>query len=442
MTTIYDNETVRYRLKYVLQVIDRDRTIAAAARDAGVCWSTMNSWKGRYEDEGVAGLLNKPRGLFQPVDASFRKQIIDLKVENRTRSGRKIRDIFNKESPQHFHRQTIWRILKAAGENKRIKDNPKVFRDFERCHPNSLWQIDYMDAIVIKGIGLVFLILILDDYTRKIIGGIFIPDRTAYQALKLLWNSVEDYGIPDQMYSDRGRQFRSHLGKEFTHYELVCKRLGIGVIHGTARHPQGRGKIERLFGFIQDDFLPEYRFKDINDMNQKFQEWISWYNGKHEHSSLGGNPPNSRYVSFTPRMPYGDLFDIFSEHHERKVRKNATISFRKKIYPVDPRFIKDKVIVKAFGDIIKIYGHSTFLGEYDARINYHERMLRRIYTRIVKKDGTIKFRNIRYLVGKELIGNRVEILVIRDQLRAFLDSNKLLIFKLGESDAVIVKMDR
>ncbi len=34
MTTTYDNETVRYRLKYVLQVIDRDRTIAATARDA------------------------------------------------------------------------------------------------------------------------------------------------------------------------------------------------------------------------------------------------------------------------------------------------------------------------------------------------------------------------------------------------------------------------
>jgi len=79
---------------------------------------------------------------------------------------------------------------------------------------------------------------------------------------------------------------------------------------------------------------------------------------------------------------------------------------------------------------------------YDTRINYHERMLRGVYIRIVKRDGTIKFRNVRYPVGKELIGHRVEILVIRDQLRAFLDSNKLLIFKLGESDAVIVKMDR
>lgn len=442
MITIYDNETVRYRLKYVLQIIDQDKTISAAAKEAGVCWRTMRRWKTRYENEGITGLLNKPRGRYNPVDTSDREQIIDLKVKNRSRSCRKIRDIFNKQSTKHFHRQTIWRILKNAGENKRVKENMKVYRDFERLHPNSLWQIDYMDAIVIEGVGLVYLILILDDHSRKIIGGQFVQDRRAYQALKLLWTSVENYGIPREIYSDRGKQFRSHLGKEYTHYELVCNRLGIEVIHGTEYHPQGRGKIERLFGFIQDDFIPEYRFMDLKDMNQKFQEWLSWYNNEHEHSSLAGNPPNSRYVDFTPRMPHGDLYDIFSEHHERKVRKNATISFRNKIYPVKPEFIKDKVIVKIFGDKVKIYGRSKFLGEYDARINYREKMLRRTYSRLVRKDGTIKFQNVRYLIGKEFKGQRVEVLIIRDQLRAFLNSNKLLIFKLGESDAVVIKMDR
>lgn len=64
-----------------------------------------------------------------------------------------------------------------------------------------------------------------------------------------------------------------------------------------------------------------------------------------------------------------------------------------------------------------------------------------VYTPFLR-DGTIKFCKIQYPVGKELIGHRVEILVSLDQLRAFLDSNKLLIFKLGKSDAVMVKMDR
>lgn len=442
MTSVYDNETVRSRLKYVLEVKDKDKSIAQAARDADVDWRTMKSWVVRFDREGIKGLLNKPRGRSDPVSDEIKKLIVALKVEKRSRSARRIRDLLTNNGGMHLHRQTIWRVLKDAGENKRVKKQLKVYRDFERLHPNSLWQIDFMDAIVVEGVGLVYLLLIIDDYSRKILGGRFVPDRTAYQVLALLWDTIEKYGIPSQIYSDQGKQFKSHLGKGYTHFERVCKRLGIGTIFGTVAYPEGRGKIERLFGFVQDDFIPEYRFADLADMNLKFQNWTDWYDEKHEHASLGGNPPNSRYKDFTPRMPEGDLFEIFSEHFIRKVRKNATISFKGKIYPVDPRFIKEKVEVRTFGNDVKIYAQSQLLGEYDARIDYHEKMLRRVYTRVVKKDGTIKFLNVRYPIGKEFIGHKVEIVVIRDQLRAFLSSNRLLIFKLGESDAVLVRLDR
>ena len=69
-------------------------------------------------------------------------------------------------------------------------------------------------------------------------------------------------------------------------------------------------------------------------------------------------------------------------------------------------------------------------------------MLRQVHVRLVKKDGRIKFQNTRYLIGKEFIGQRVEVVVIRDQLRAFLSSKKLIIFKLGEDDAVVIRLDR
>jgi hypothetical protein len=97
----------------------------------------------------------------------------------------------------------------------------------------------------------------------------------------------------------------------------------------------GREKIERLFGFIKDDFITEYRFKDLEDM--KFQNRIKWYGEEHEHTALGGKPPNSGYNDFIPHMPEGDLFEIFSPHFEREVRKNATISFKGDVCPVDPR---------------------------------------------------------------------------------------------------------
>ena len=82
------------------------------------------------------------------------------------------------------------------------------------------------------------------------------------------------------------------------------------------------------------------------------------------------------------------------------------------------------------------------LGEYDSRINYHEKMLRHVHIRLVRKDGKIKFQKKMYLIGKEFIGQKVEIVIIRYQLRAFLSSNKLIIFKVGEDDAVVVRLDR
>lgn len=442
MASVFDNETVQRRLKYVLEVKHGDKSIRQAAEDAGVDWKTMKRWIVRFDVEGIEGLRNKPRGRAKAVDTHTKERIKDLKTENRARSTRKVRDLMNERYNIKVHRQTVWRVLKEAGENKREKVDLKVYRDFERHHPNDLWQIDYMDAIVVEGVGLVYLILIIDDHSRKIIAGEFVPDRTAFRALALLWQAVKKYGIPSQIYSDRGKQFISHIGKGYTHFEKVCKRLGIEPIFGTPGYPEGRGKIERLFGFIQADFLSEYHFKSTIDMNLRFEGWINWYNEKHEHSSLGGLPPNSRYKNVIQRKPEGDLFEIFSEHFTRKVRTNATISFKGKIYPVTPEHIKKKVDVRVFGNDIRLYYESQLLGEYDDRIDYHEKMLRQVYTRVVRKNGTIKFRNVRYSIGMEYAGKKVELYIIRDQLRAFLHSNRMLIFKLGESDAVIVNLTR
>ena len=118
------------------------------------------------------------------------------------------------------NRQTVWRVLKEAGGKKRVKKEMKVYHEFEIQHP------------------------------RHLIGGRFEKYRTALKALSLLWSSVIEKGLPFQICSDRGKQFKSHLSKGLTHFENVCKRLRIEPIFASREHPQGKGKIERLFGFI------------------------------------------------------------------------------------------------------------------------------------------------------------------------------------------------
>ena len=66
-------------------------------------------------------------------------------------------------------------------------------------------------------------------------------------------------------------------------------------------------------------------------------------------------------------------------------------------------------------------------------------MLRRVHTRVVKKDGRIKFQNKKYHIGLEFVGRRVDVICIRNQLRVFSGSTHLQIFKLNDRDVVDVK---
>jgi len=130
--TIYDLEYVQKRLKYVLLIRDGHMTISEGARKAGVTWKTMKSWIHRYNGCGIKGLLNKPRGRLNPIPDNIRQIIVGIKTENRSRSGRKIRDILLEGHEISLHRQTVWTVLKAVGENKRVKQTFKVYNTMTR----------------------------------------------------------------------------------------------------------------------------------------------------------------------------------------------------------------------------------------------------------------------------------------------------------------------
>lgn len=58
-------------------------------------------------------------------------------------------------------------------------------------------------------------------------------------------------GIPDVLYVDHGSDFTS------THFEQVAADLRMRVTFSAVARPQGRGKIERLFGTLNSELLPE-----------------------------------------------------------------------------------------------------------------------------------------------------------------------------------------
>ncbi len=90
-------------------------------------------------------------------------------------------------------------------------------------------------------------------------------------------------GIPDLLYTDRGRDFKS------THIEQVCADLKIKVVRTRRRKPRGRGKIERFFKTVDQRFTHKRKNEktepvSLSVLEAEFHEWLmtEYHQKKHK----------------------------------------------------------------------------------------------------------------------------------------------------------------
>jgi putative transposase len=152
------------------------------------------------------------------------------------------------------------------------QDGTAAFRDrYELLYrhraegPNAIWQADHtlLDVMVLDANGQAvrpWLTILIDDYSRAVAGyTIFLGAPTAMQtALALrqaIWRKENAAwpvcGIPDVLHVDHGSDFTSK------HLEQVAADLHFQLVYSTVGRPQGRGKVERLFGTLNTECLTE-----------------------------------------------------------------------------------------------------------------------------------------------------------------------------------------
>jgi transposase InsO family protein len=78
------------------------------------------------------------------------------------------------------------------------------------------------------------------------------------------------YGRPLSIYVDRAKIYSSK------HFDTICATLGIQRILGTPYYPEGRGKIERFFQFVQSDFLPELATSPVPHLALLNESLLAW----------------------------------------------------------------------------------------------------------------------------------------------------------------------
>ena len=152
------------------------------------------------------------------------------------------------------------------------QDGPAAFRDrFELIYrhraeaPNALWQADHtmLDLLILDEAGKParpWLTTVLDDHSRAVAGYLVFlgaPSvlNTSLALRHAIWRKADPAwpvcGIPDVLYVDHGSDFTSQ------HLDQVAASLRFRIIYSAVGRPQGRGKVERLFGTFNTELLPE-----------------------------------------------------------------------------------------------------------------------------------------------------------------------------------------
>jgi transposase InsO family protein len=214
----------------------------------------------------------------------------------------------------------------------------KAWQRFEAEAPNDLWQMDFKGHFEAAA-GRCHPLTVLDDHSRYALGLEACADERRATVQQRLTAIFRRYGLPRKMLMDNGPPWGTEGQADYSVLTVWLLRLGVGVSHSRAYHPQTLGKDERFHRTLQAEVLQYCRGLDLERCQARLDAWRLVYNLERPHEALGLAVPASRYRvssrSFPERLPpveYGPQDAV------RKVQSEGWISFRGREFRLSKAF--------------------------------------------------------------------------------------------------------
>jgi len=307
----------------------------------------------------------------------LREKVISAHQQRPERSNPAIQELLKEEGVEASP-ATIRRIRQEAGLYKEAKIEKRYFKKFEAKRFGDLLQMDTMSGYWLQG-KMTKLVMVIDDYSRAILAAKWTAHDTTWQNMVLLRQIVEKYGLPAVIYTDNDSKFRviRHNRSRFynwkeedyeTEIKRVLRELNVALVNHPPYQAFCKGKVERLFRFIQERFLPEIQAKNFEELNQEFSQWVKWYNSAHS-NRMTGCKPKERFqpLGFKPLSGKTDLDYVFSLRIARKIDKYNSFSFNGKQYFLsckEPLWGERVTLALNPTHRIKVYYCNEFLQEF------------------------------------------------------------------------------
>ena len=332
---------------------------------------TLERWTGLYRKHGMDALIPSARsdkGVSRALSAEAIDEIYRLREKYPRINCVMIHQILVKDRfiDAKVSLRAVQRFIKEndlkSARNPHVKDR----RAFETPEFGCLWQADtaYLPYITENGRKhRTYVIMIIDDNSRLIVGGEVFYNDNAYNYQKVLKKAISTYGIPDKLYMDHGGSF------ENDQLTMILDSLGIVECHAPVRDGAAKGKVERNFRTLRSRWLATLDVEEIHSLAE-FNEKLAAYIRQHNTTvhSATGETPVERFMRTKGhiRKPKSQewIDTCFLNRIERKVNNDSTISIDGIRYDVPQQFIGMRVEIRylpdAMEDAFVLYGEARF----------------------------------------------------------------------------------
>lgn len=309
----------------------------------------------RIQEEGDEGIRHKSRGreCSRKIPGKLKNRIIELYRQKYQGFGPTltVEKLFELDGIE-VSRETVRTLLIDSGDWQKKKKGKKHRQWRQRKeHRGEMVQMDGSHHDWFEGRGpKCVLMAYIDDATGRVFGRFYGYEGTI-PAMDSFRRYIRKYGMPLSIYLDKHTTYKSPakptLEEELqgiepmSQFERAMEELNVKVIH--AHSPQAKGRIERLFGTLQDRLVKEMRLRGITTVeegNRFLKEYLPVYNKRFSVKPISGEDlhrPIPREIN---------LDKVLCIKTKRTVRNDFTIAHDKKLYQIEEPIGSKKVMVE------------------------------------------------------------------------------------------------
>ena len=255
-------------------------------KELGIPKSTYYRWRQGKSDQ------NKRSKPWNHITPNEERRILVVAREFPDLSSRQLSAWITDNEGFAVSESTVYRLLRREGLVKRQEMEIPAAKEYhtKTTHPHQMWATD-ASYFKVAGWGYYYLVTVMDDYSRFILGWKLQKDMSANSLIEVVQEAVDATGMTDVPVENRTRLLSDngagYISRAFQDY---LKLVGIRHILSAPFHPQTNGKVERYQQSLKR-VVNQLPYELPSQLEKAIADFVEYYNYRRYHKALGNVTP-------------------------------------------------------------------------------------------------------------------------------------------------------